>query len=446
MTTIEGPVEGGSRGRPWSAPLADTAARGYVVEEFFLEGTATSYRLRGGAELTTDGRWEAEPDDEAPFRTRILVVRPERAEAFNGTVVVQWLNVTAGYELGTADDDELLSGYAWVGVSAQRVGIHGFPEGAPPYSGRQAPNEPLTAWDRERYGSLSHPGDRYSYDILSAAGRAVGPHRARGPVDPMGGLAVARVIATGASQSGSRLTTYINAVHPLVRVFDAFMPTITSGFGSPLGDAPRTGGRLPTRFRDDIDAPIMVVNTECEAEAMYRNRRDDSDRFRFWEVAGAPHAVAVAPAKEQRPDGKVDNPLSYRPVVSAGYRHVHQWLVDGTPPPSQPRIEFTSDERPAIRRDALGNAIGGIRLPELEAPVAEYRGRDDTAPGGLGALYGWMRPFTRAELQSLYASRDVYAKTYADAVDRLVASGALRPDDAPAMKAHGEEIAAALDI
>src|SRR4051812_37971612 len=141
-TGLTGPVTGGSRGRPWSRPQADLAARGYVMEEFFLDGMAASYRPRPGAEFGHDGRWEAERDDSAPFRTRVLVVRPASGTAFNGTVVVQWLNVTAGYELGTADDDELLSGFAWVGVSAQRVGIHGFPEGTT-YGGRQAPNEPL---------------------------------------------------------------------------------------------------------------------------------------------------------------------------------------------------------------------------------------------------------------------------------------------------------------
>jgi hypothetical protein len=77
--------------------------------------------------------------------------------------------------------------------------------------------------------------------------------------------------------------------------------------------------------------------------------------------------------------------------------------------------------------------------------VAESRGRDDTGEG-LSQLYGWKRPFTRDELRSLYASADVYVKTYADAVDRLVTSGGLRPEDAPAMKANAEAIAASLDL
>ena len=56
-----------------------------------------------------------------------------------------------------AGHDELVrDGFAWVGVSAQQVGV-----------------DALKAADPSRYGSLSHPGDSYSYDIFSQAGQAV---------------------------------------------------------------------------------------------------------------------------------------------------------------------------------------------------------------------------------------------------------------------------------
>lgn len=448
----------GTQGRPFSLPLADLDSLGYQAEEFFLRGTAVSYRLLGGTTAGPDGRWAAEEADEAGFVTRILVVRPREASAFNGNVVVHWQNVTAGYELGTADDPEVLSGWAWVGVSAQRVGIHGFPPGAAPYRGRQAPQAALKQWDPDRYDALSHPGDQWSFDIFTQAGRAVGPDR-QGAVDPMGGLTVKRVVAAGASQSAARLISYINAVHPLAGVFDGFLPTITSGRGSHLDApalvpaAPGTGASpaamaarlgVATRTRDDIDTPVFIVNSECEAVGMYGSRRDDDDRFRFWEVAGAPHVVAVVPAA--RPEGMVDNPLTYRPVVSAAYRHLRAWMDGGTPPPAQPRIEFETDGSgtAAIRRDEHGNAIGGIRLPELEAPLAEYHGRDDTAEG-LGTLYGWARPFPIDELRRLYPSAEAYVKVWEEAVDHLVATGALRPEDAPDYRSRGAEAAEVLN-
>ncbi|HEY7107265.1 MAG TPA: alpha/beta hydrolase domain-containing protein [Acidimicrobiia bacterium] len=441
MPTV-GPIE--ESGRPWSLPQADLASRGYVAEEFFLDGTASAYSLAPGAQTTPEGRWDAVEDGAADYRTRALVVRPAEAGAANGTAVVQWLNVSAGYELGTADDDELLSGFVWVGVSAQKVGIEGYPAEAPPYRGRQLPLPPLKRWDGERYGSLVHPGDRYSFDIFTQAAAAV---RAG---EVTGGLAVERVVATGASQSGSRLTTYINAVHPRVQLFDAFMPTITAGWGTPLGDArphlaATDAARRTTRtqIRSDIDEPVMIVNSECEAVAMYPTRRADDDRFRFWEVAGAPHVVAVVDAPEPRADGRVDNALSYRPVLSSAYRAMQAWLVHRAPPPSFAPIEFAGDA--TIARDEHGNARGGIRLPEMAAPVAEYHGRDDEAEGFL-TLYGWARPFPREELRELYSSPAAYADAYRSAVDDLVAAGGLRPEHGGTMRHDAETVAAGLDL
>ena len=45
-----------------------------------------------------------------PFTTRLLVYRPADPERFNGTVVVSWNNVTAGYELFGAESAEFLEG------------------------------------------------------------------------------------------------------------------------------------------------------------------------------------------------------------------------------------------------------------------------------------------------------------------------------------------------
>src|SRR5215468_2671169 len=70
----------------------DQGAAGYVREEWFLEGTAHAYSLSG--ERRTDGRWEAGRASHAPFKTRIVVYRPEDPARFNGTVLVEWLNVS----------------------------------------------------------------------------------------------------------------------------------------------------------------------------------------------------------------------------------------------------------------------------------------------------------------------------------------------------------------
>ena len=68
------------------------------MEEHQLEGTAVAFEARSESSLAPDGRWQATPTAEAEYRTRILVVRPEDPARFNGTVIPNWQNVSAGVE------------------------------------------------------------------------------------------------------------------------------------------------------------------------------------------------------------------------------------------------------------------------------------------------------------------------------------------------------------
>lgn len=417
---VSGPVTSGTRGGPWSAPGQDLDSLGYAMEEFFIEGNAAKYTLEGDS-YTTDGRWPVTEGGKSGYRTRILVVRPKQSRDFNGTVLACWLNVTAGFEYDTITSIEVFSGYAWVAVSAQRVGLEGFPEGHE-YTGRQLPQDPLKKWDPQRYGSLHHPGDEYSFDIYTQAARAL-----KSAPELVGGMQVQKVVAVGQSQSALRLTTYINAVQPLENVFDGFVLTLTPGWAVPLDDTP---SMFETHVRDDLPVPIMIVNSEWEAPMMLSVRCEDSDSFRFWEVAGAPHTVAESGKVAPRTDGRAENPLTMTPVVSAAYRAMHRWLASGRQPPRVPRIRFDSEDPPVIARDTWGNALGGLRLPELEAPVAEYHGRDEEADSVLQSLYGWSRPFDASELAALYASDEEYHSSYREAIAQLIAEELLLLPDA----------------
>jgi hypothetical protein len=116
---------------PWAAPAVDLDAHGYVCEEFAIGGTACAFATVEGTEATPDGRWEVEPDGAEAYRTRLLVVRPADPARFSGMVVLNWQNVSAGYEAGTHRGDEVYrAGHAWVGVSAQEFGVHGSHLGA----------------------------------------------------------------------------------------------------------------------------------------------------------------------------------------------------------------------------------------------------------------------------------------------------------------------------
>ena len=73
---------------------------GYEQSEFFLSGTATAYK--SNAPLTKDGKWHVTPQTTAPYTTRVVVYRPIDPAHFDGTVVVEWLNVTGGIDAPAA--------------------------------------------------------------------------------------------------------------------------------------------------------------------------------------------------------------------------------------------------------------------------------------------------------------------------------------------------------
>ncbi len=440
---VSGPVTGGRHGWPFAASLDDLGAVGYVEEEYFLAGEATTYVP--AAPFDERGVWAAEPAGTASFLTRLLVQRPRDAARFNGTVVVGWNNVTAGYEL-LADLPILVEeGYAYVCASVQAVGVEGV--GADPHG--------LRSWDPDRYGSLHHPGDRYSYGIFTAAARAVGPQRS-GDADPLGGLAVERVVALGASQSAARLATYINAVQPVTGAFDGFLVLIHFGNGAAIDDdtvfdanaaRPAPVFRTRAKLRDDLDAPIMLVNSETETPAYFSSRQPDTERFRFWEVAGAAHVSAPQLTRRRakcerdgvpmRPSPNPPSQISYIPAASAALGHLQRWMTGGPPPPAQPLIEVSGDP-PQIGRDGHANALGGVRMPGVEVPVAHNTGVSPVQ--GLGGLGGAHEPFAREQLVALYGDREQYLARFSAAAVAAVGAGVLRASEADALI---EEAAAA---
>ena len=431
---IQGPITGGKHGWAFGKPLLDLTARGYVEQEFFLSGDAVTYRPVPGSEWGRDGLWHAEPKGTMPFKTRLLVYRPTDAKAFNGTVVMCWNNVTAGYELFHGESPEILGGgYAYVAASVQRAGVHGFPV---------AP-QGLTAWDPQRYGELSIPSDEGSYDIFAQVGRAVGPNRDRSGVDPLAGLQVKNVIAIGASQSAGRLATYVNAIHPLGRVFDGFMLQIYFGAGAPLeGDRILVPSERPRLFRGvnvirALDVPAMIVNSELEAIACYRVRQPDTDRFVTWESAGTTHVAAqtqvVRNKKYEREFGvqpvlaQSMNRIALTPYYDAALHALERWVDGGDPPPSQPLIEFSGD-KPEVVRDQHGIAKGGIRLPQADAPVAT-NSSIPVSPDYPGSLRGSNTPFGAAKLTALYGTQAGYLAQFDAAAQRAVRAGVMLARD-----------------
>jgi hypothetical protein len=426
----------------------DLAPLGYATDEFFVSGKASSYKLAG--EPTQDGRWRAIPAETAPYATRLVVVRPTDPHQFHGTVVVEWLNVSAGADSApdwNATHREIIrNGYAYVGVSAQSVGV----EGGPSLVGLGVP---LKKVDPERYGSLSHPGDRFAYDIFSQAGKLF---RAPGASRVVGSLEPKRVIAMGESQSAVFLTTYVNAIDPLAKAYDGFL--IHSRFGraasleNPLMAAP-AGRSSVTKLRSNLRAPVITVITETDLidggiPGFHNARQPDNKRLRVWEVTGTSHADAyiftvgfidsgstplekLAAGYEPATTilgGNLAKPINNAPqhhyVVEAALWNLDRWIRTGQAPPKAAPIKLDkSGTAASFELDANGMAEGGVRTPWVDVPTARLSGVGNSG-GPIGFMVGVCEPFDAATLDRLYpGGKSAYLKKFEASLDSAIEAG-----------------------
>jgi hypothetical protein len=145
------PATGGSGVPSMLGMFTNVDAIGYRLAEYFVSGDAHSYGT--AAPLTADGRWRSVTTDATttPYTTRVLVMTPADPEEFNGTVFVEWLNVSGGLDASPDWTHGHLQmareGAAYVGVSAQLVGVNQLKSS----TGPPVPGDPA------RYGFLSHP-------------------------------------------------------------------------------------------------------------------------------------------------------------------------------------------------------------------------------------------------------------------------------------------------
>ncbi len=445
--TVTGPVTGG-KGQPALLDLTlKPATYGYSVDEYFLQGTATAYQPVGP--LGVDGKWQVKESTTAPYKTRMVMWKPQNPADFDGTVFVEWLNVSAGFDVPFdwfTDHNYVLDEHAaWIGVSAQAAGIVGGPS---IMSSAAAPPGGLKTTDPVRYASLSHPGDGYSYDIFSQAGLAV---RGDGKgVNPLAGYQVKRVIADGESQSAFRLTSYVDAVQPLAKVYDGFFIHSRGGDAASLAiNGESRGDRtIPNgvKIRDDVDVPVMMVQTESDVRWLgYASAtQPDSDNFRLWEIAGGSHVDAynglgddgdgAAEAALLGPTKLTHGPLAcastinagvQQPVVVAALAGLEKWVRDGTPPPSAARLELTgSGDNINIARDAHGIAVGGVRTPLVDVPVVRNTGEVNTGASPFCAAFGTSSAFDATTLAQLYPhGGSDYVAAFAKDADQTVKAG-----------------------
>lgn len=427
---------------------------GYAAREYFISGTATSYAAN--SDLGPDGQWDVTPSATADYTTRIVVLTPTDPARFNGTALVEWLNVSGGIDAPAvwmmAHREILRAGYAYVAVSVQKVGVDGG-------INMLGFDMSLKSQNPTRYGDLSHPGDAFAYDIYSQIGSLV-----RDSDGLLGDLAAAHVVAVGESQSAMFLTTYVNAVDPLAQVYDGFLVHSRFGPAAPLGegsvfDELQSTATQAIKFRPDLRVPLLTVITETDLFGTARlgylhARQSDSDTFRAWEVPGAAHAdnytIQVAPIDsgsaplddlvaayaptDNLMGQQLDHYINFGPqhhyVLQAAVAALNKWVSEGTTPPNGPLIEVSDSDPAGPVLDPNGLAQGGVRTPWVDVPIARLSGDGEAGENLMVMLFGSGEPFDDATLSRLYpAGVQDYIESFTAALDKSIECGFILPAD-----------------
>jgi Alpha/beta hydrolase domain len=451
---------------------------GYEENEYFVSGRGNLYEYTStGIRVVSPCPAIAEPVGcrHIRYTTRMLVKRPRDPRRFSGTIVIEPLNPSSGYDIANVWDRSwpyfVRQGDIFVGWTPRYESIAALKVFNP------------TRYARLTWGQNSAVDDGITFDIAAQIGALF---KRNGPGSPTHGLKVRHVFEAGFSQDGSFTFTQADVFNARDRlpgggpVYDGYVPGGTIGPADINFGLTPAGSLAPGDPRNRMqprDSPVIQINTETEVALLgvptgLAYRRPDSDaqndRYRLWEVPGASHIsndLNSSPTTEQRDlaelegiplaalppagcthqqfvsgpwvgvPGTVDPntyPFSY--VANAAFADLTRWVDDGIPPPRAGRIEETDSGSGTVARDRFGNALGGLRTPFLHVPTATYSPTDevaqDTALSGLCVLIGYNTPFSHATLHPLYRSHGDYVARVASESGELVRQGFWLPSDA----------------
>ncbi|MGH6646901.1 alpha/beta hydrolase domain-containing protein [Aquabacterium sp.] len=432
--------------------------------EFFVQGQARLYKSQGA--WRSDGVWAVVPTSTASYATRLLVRTPRDPAQFNGTVMVEWLNSTFGFDVGvdgSYGQEALSKGFAWVGVSTSvKDALPGLlTQGFTDMTAFTGPAR-YTAIDAAWSGPSWNRNTDYSYDIYTQAAQLL---RAQ-PAIVLNGLRPQRLVAVGQSRSSMRLVTYANAIQPLTQAFDGFLI-----HGRPPNAQPIALNVLEllstpfvSRIRTDLSAKVLQLQTEQDTvnSLGVLARQPDSPTMRTWEVTGASHfdshitgMLTALAQQSSHPQDRLlvvcDKPLNDLPfhrVEKAAWVAMHQWLSSGKAPGSAQPIEYRADG--GSRRNLLtGHAEGGLRLPEITAPTRHYSTANQGDSGATNQqvpsynstacnIGGASKPLAAWQLAWLYNSPADYLAQFKAATQAAVAQGFLLPEDGEQALAEAE--------
>jgi hypothetical protein len=442
-------------------PLAEA---GYVVEEFVVAGRARVFAADARA-----------GDPRGAYATRVLAIRPREDAAFSGVVHLELLNPSTGEDFPMFWPDAgfhlMERGDAYLGITCKAV-----------TAGH------LSLRDPERYTGLRIEHDSVIWDLLGAVARATHEAAAGGLLPGL--RTPARRFATGWSQSGSFLRTYlgdrIHQQHSEVvggEIIDGYLIGVSSGGFGPMGYVeldrdgemefdedlrPVAAATVPVAMTDArrvIHAPpVPVIEYMSEDEAVHHvwHRRPDSDvpgdRYRCFQIPGRGHETGMLATADRAaeldltPDdlGDVVDPVrhdSSKWLIAATVHHLVAWADGVAPPRADPILVEVAAGRPldplgfdysqvSIPRDANGYAFGGVRHLDADLPTA----RSEIDPSGPLTMRRWMRtPLPADVITARYGDRESYRELAAARAVELAAAGWLLPEDV------GTAVGAAVD-
>ena len=414
-------------GSPATSRQSALNAVAYTEQEWRLQGHAQAYSTDG--DWGDDGHWQLKPRGvPEPYETRLLMRRPTSPARFNGIVVVEWLNSSLGFDIDggwmIARDEMVREGYAWVGVSAETPSIAALQQ-----------INPL------RYAHAKITDSDLSFDIFDHAGLLIRQEAAQwGTADTQ----PIRLLAMGYSKSASFLFTFMNAFQPRSQAYDGFYLR-----GATPAAIQVNGWHInivAPHIRSDLKAPVMQVQTEMEVAVSWPlSKTPDTDKLRYWEIAGATHydqAMRNETLAANQDELQLTTPRCLKPannlpahlIDHAALHALRNWVTTGAPPPKAPRLQRSSWG--FVQDDEQGNALGGLRLPELDAPVSRYGMFNNAPTNSIGMWAGFAciaggstTPLSADYLRARYPSDQAYLETYKQAADKLLSKGFLRPID-----------------
>ena len=445
LPQVSAPIPVTAESKPFLYAQKQLDAVGYVEEEYFISGMARTYDWAGAGHKV---KVVAGP---GKYVTRILVMRPRDANRFGGNVEVTVLNASLNLDFGGPTDfaQMVKQGDVWIGITTKAVTANALKKFDP---ARYAPldwSNPASPANRcanptmiATYMAGDNPAaveamlksgpksswpefeDGMVWDMLGQLGLLLKSEQ-RSSVLP--GFSRPWVYMTGVSQSAIYIRTWVAGFHDRYRtpdgkpVYDGYLAIVGPAMirmnqcavDIPLADA--------RQKLTPPDVPFISLSSEGEMwQARYTHQRDAITRrggIVSYEVAGASHravdvpglapdTISFAPIPDMLkagfqmpdssglaklfPDGAVPNDFVWQPVVRGAWHNLLLWSRQGIKPPQTTGIAVDANHE--IRRDANGNAIGGVRISYIEAPVAAHTGY--LTAGGYGGVTGAKRPFS----------------------------------------------------